>query len=132
VSIGKAAFGTGLGRFAIAARQPLDDGTLAVYFEALGQDVNGLEWEAFTRWAVKAEVFDWIPRLDELTAALAKWRRDRRAKLAGQAETPEEQDARQEAIRNRYRVSADARRGDFVRGRDVFVRELERIQRKEP
>lgn len=117
-------FAPGLSRFAAAARQPLDDLTLEGHFEQLRDETTAAEWDTFTFWAVKQEIFDWIPRLDELRAALLKWRRDQIKKLPGQVETPEEQEARQQAILERVEREAEAKRQSQTSGIDVFKREL--------
>lgn len=122
--ISKQDFAVGFGRFAIAARQPLDEETLAVYYDALGEELNTMEWHKFTMWALREEVFDWIPRLNELTAALHKWRIDQIKRLPGQVETPEEQEARQKAILERVEREAEAKRQSQTSGIDVFKREL--------
>lgn len=117
-------FAVGFGRFAIAARQPLDEETLAVYYEAMAEDLTAFEWHRFTTWAIKEEIFDWIPKLNELTAALHKWRVDQIKALPTHPETPEEQDARQKAILERAAQAAEAKRKAAENGLDVFKREL--------
>jgi hypothetical protein len=122
--IERAPFGIGLGRFAIACRQVLDEGTLAVYYEAMADELNAVEWEEFTRWAVREEIFDWIPRKDELMGALLKWRQDKIKRLPGETITPEERAAKQAEIIREANERAVAARGDLAGGLEILKREL--------
>lgn len=70
-------FGKALSRLATACRQELDDLTLEVYTEALCYQVEPDEWEAFTRKAVAAGWFTWLPKVVEILDALREFRGDR-------------------------------------------------------
>lgn len=118
------AFGVGLGRFAIANRQVLDEGTLAVYYEALADQLTPVQWDDFTRWAVREELFDWIPKLEELRAAFLTWQRDQTKKLPGSPETPEAQEERQKRIQAEAASKTDDQREAARRGMEILKAEL--------
>lgn len=124
--IDKMAFGVGLGRFAIANRQVLDDGTLAVYYEALADQLTAVQWDDFTRWAVREELFEWIPKLEELRAAFLTWQRDQRKRLPGPEDTPESQDERQKRIQAQVAAKTDEQREAARRGMEILRAELQK------
>lgn len=68
------AFVAGLTRIGIAVRQPADSATMAVYHDALSDQTTAEEFEAFSRWSVRACDWSWFPKLRELTDALRKFR----------------------------------------------------------
>lgn len=72
--IDRVAFSRGLTRIATVIRRAVDDATLEFYFEVLEQATTAEEWEAFTRAAAAAHLFDEIPALDVLERELALWR----------------------------------------------------------
>lgn len=72
MAIERAAFVRGLMRLAVASRQPMDDITIEVYFEALADELDAAVWDAFTRRAAKSGELRnergeiWIPKLADL------------------------------------------------------------------
>lgn len=113
-------FGVGLGRLAAAVRQPLDDLTLEVYFDALKDLGSTEEWTMYVTWCLHADEWsEWIPKLAELRDSFQRWLHDARPKpkqlTDGIVPLPDDPLARASEVRRR-----------FTAGRAALVAELER------
>lgn len=116
MTITKQAFAVGLTRLGVALRGNFTESTLAVYFEAMADELDPAKWEGFTKWAVRDGCFDpFFPTLDELRRAYGRW-------VFEASALPEARLSKAERLAEREERRVEAREGF-----EVFKRELRRL-----